>query len=125
MAVQISISSAPDSSLLRGLKCRTAPRLSQSQPSTPIGVKCRARSHSTVVEVIDRPDMTAAAGRLAARLHLSGFHGLDFLLDKTGTAWLIELNPRATQVCHVPAGGGPSLAKVLAATRTGMRGLGP
>jgi predicted ATP-grasp superfamily ATP-dependent carboligase len=68
---------------------------------------------STVVEVIDNADMTAAAERLARRLRLSGFHGLDFILDSSGAAWLIELNPRATQICHLSAGGNLSLAEIL------------
>jgi hypothetical protein len=33
---------------------------------------------------------------------LSGFHGLDFVLDqKTGAAYLIEINPRCTQLGHL------------------------
>src|SRR5262249_21984893 len=36
---------------------------------------------ATAVEAIDHPEMTEAAALLAAHLQLSGFHGLDFVLD--------------------------------------------
>jgi hypothetical protein len=74
---------------------------------------------STVVEVVEHPEMTAAADRLTASLQLTGFHGLDFILDPGGTPWLIELNPRATQLCHMSVGGGCSLAGAFAAGRNG------
>jgi hypothetical protein len=74
---------------------------------------------STVVRVIDRPDMAESACRLAARLHLSGLHGLDFILDAQDNAWLIELNPRATQTCHLSIDGGVSLAEALAVAYSG------
>lgn len=76
---------------------------------------------STVVEVIERDDMTKAATRLTARLRLSGFHGMDYVLDSTGAAWLIEFNPRATQVCHVSIGGGVSLAEAWWTAHRGCR----
>ena len=46
--------------------------------------------------------MRVAAERIAERLQLSGFHGLDFVLEEgTGNAYLIELNPRCTQLGHL------------------------
>lgn len=66
---------------------------------------------AAVAEVVEHPEMLAAARRLARRLNLSGLHGLDFMLDAAGAAWLIEMNPRATQLCHI--GGGASLAAAL------------
>jgi hypothetical protein len=68
---------------------------------------------STIVEAIDHAEMSAAAASLAERLELSGFHGLDFILDDDGAASLIELNPRATQVCHLRIGCGDSLVDAL------------
>jgi predicted ATP-grasp superfamily ATP-dependent carboligase len=68
---------------------------------------------STHIEVIDHPEMASAAATLAERLQLSGFHGLDFMLDEDGAAWLIEFNPRATQVCHLAGPEGVSLAEAL------------
>ena len=39
---------------------------------------------------------------LAARLCLSGFYGLDFVIEEaTGALFLIELNPRCTQLGHL------------------------
>ena len=61
-----------------------------------------ATGAATVVRVVDNAEITAAARLLAERLQLTGFHGLDFLLQRgTGRAFLIELNPRATQLGHL------------------------
>ncbi|MBS1821256.1 MAG: ATP-grasp domain-containing protein [Acidobacteria bacterium] len=61
-----------------------------------------ATGSATVVQVIQHPEMIAAARKLAKRLSLHGFHGLDFILDKeTNDAYLIELNPRCTQLGHL------------------------
>jgi hypothetical protein len=47
--------------------------------------------------------MSRAAALLAARLGVSGFFGLDFILERgTGAAFLIEMNPRCTQLGHLP-----------------------
>jgi len=48
------------------------------------------------------PAMDEAAKKIAARFHLSGLHGLDFMRDRDGVPHLIEINPRATQICHLP-----------------------
>jgi hypothetical protein len=46
--------------------------------------------------------MSRAAHLLARRLHLSGFFGLDFILEhETGAEYLIEMNPRCTQLGHL------------------------
>lgn len=55
-----------------------------------------------VVQVIDNPGFSRAAALLAARLGMSGFFGLDFILEHgTGSEYLIEMNPRATQLGHL------------------------
>lgn len=72
-----------------------------------------ATGPASIVEVIAHPEMEQAARRLVARLGLSGFHGLDFVLDDEGAAWLLEVNPRATQLCHFAAPGRASLADAL------------
>jgi len=47
---------------------------------------------------------------------LSGFHGLDFVLDqKTGAAYLIEINPRCTQLGHLRLANQGDLAGALSA----------
>ncbi len=49
--------------------------------------------------------MAAAAEKIAARFKLNGLHGLDFVRDGEGVPHLIEVNPRATQICHLPLDG--------------------
>jgi len=51
---------------------------------------------------IENDEIRTAAESIAERLQLSGFHGLDFMIeDETGHAYLIELNPRCTQLGHL------------------------
>lgn len=62
---------------------------------------------ATVVEVIDPEDMRDAGQRLVQHLGLSGFCGLDFIIEAgSGHAYLIEMNPRATPICHLVLGRG-------------------
>jgi hypothetical protein len=49
--------------------------------------------------------MDAAAVKIAARFRLNGLHGLDFVRDDEGVPHLIEVNPRAAQICHLPLDG--------------------
>jgi len=63
------------------------------------------------------PVMAAAARKLAARFRLSGLHGLDFVRDRNGLAHLIEVNPRVTQICHLPLDGDLPAALIGAAAR--------
>jgi ATP-grasp domain-containing protein len=66
------------------------------------------------VRVVDNEEIRTAAERIAARLQLSGFHGLDFVLEEgTDRAYLIELNPRCTQLGHLRIKGQGDLAGVL------------
>jgi glutathione synthase/RimK-type ligase-like ATP-grasp enzyme len=58
-----------------------------------------ATGPATVVRVLDHPEMTRTAQRIAARLQLSGFIGFDFVLQEDA-AVLLEMNPRPTQICH-------------------------
>jgi len=60
---------------------------------------------ASIVRVVDHPEMMSAAERIARRLHLSGFFGLDFIIEtETGAAYLIEMNPRITPQCHLRLG---------------------
>ncbi len=69
---------------------------------------------ASVIRWIDNPEMTAAAEKTARRLGLSGFHGFDFMLEaNTGHAYLIEINPRTTQVGHLTLGAGRDLPAAL------------
>jgi ATP-grasp domain len=75
---------------------------------------------ATVVRVIDDARMEEAARTLSAHLRLSGFFGLDFVIERaTGLAYLIEINPRCTQLGHLEATHGGSLGAGLAAVLSG------
>jgi hypothetical protein len=57
---------------------------------------------------------------MVRRLKLSGIHGFDFMLEaQTGKAYLIEINPRATQIGHLTLGPGRDLPAALKAVLTG------
>lgn len=76
---------------------------------------------ATVVNVIDNREIAVAAERVASRLELSGLFGLDFVIDATsGAAYLIEINPRCTPVCHLQLGKGRDLAGALWAQLSGV-----
>lgn len=82
--------------------------------------KVGSTGHATVVRWIDHPEMSAAAVKIARRLNLSGFHGLDFMIEaETGNAYLIEINPRSTQVGHLALGQGRDLPAALFSALTG------
>jgi glutathione synthase/RimK-type ligase-like ATP-grasp enzyme len=68
---------------------------------------------ATILRLIDSPRMQTVAELVAHRLRLSGFFGLDFIIDQSdGRYCLIELNPRATQLGHIRRGGS-DLASLL------------
>ena len=69
---------------------------------------------ASIVRVIDNPEMMLAAERLARRLCLSGFFGLDFMIEDGGNAtYLIEMNPRCTPLSHLQLGRGRDLIGAL------------
>jgi hypothetical protein len=71
---------------------------------------------ATIVRRIHNEDMTAVARRLAAHLRLSGFYGLDFVFEsRTSRPYLIEVNPRCTQLGHLEFADQGSLAGVFSA----------
>ena len=74
---------------------------------------------STIVQVVDRPELVAAAGRLARLLRLSGFVGLDFMVDDAGTAFVIEMNPRITPLCNIQLADGRDLIGAFIRSLTG------
>jgi len=80
-----------------------------------------AAGPATVMRLIENIEMTSAVEKMARRLKLSGVHGFDFMLEShTGNAYLIEVNPRTTQVGHLTLGPGRDLPAALAAAVTGM-----
>lgn len=61
-----------------------------------------ATGAATVVRLVQNDEIEQAARLLARKFKLSGFHGLDFILEEhSGAAYLIELNPRCTQLGHL------------------------
>lgn len=65
---------------------------------------------ASIVQVVEGQEMIQAAQRLARRLRLSGFFGLDFVIEEsTGATYLIEMNPRCTPPCPLPLDEGRDL----------------
>jgi len=82
--------------------------------------KSYAAGPATVMRLIEHPEMTASAERMVRRLNLSGIHGFDFMIEaNTGNPYLIEINPRATQVGHLTLGLGRDLPAALLSAVTG------
>jgi ATP-grasp domain len=76
---------------------------------------------ATVVRLVDNGDMMIAARRIARRLGLSGFFGLDFVLEeRSGAVYLIEMNPRCTPPTHLRLGAGRDMVGALSAQLTGV-----
>lgn len=71
---------------------------------------------STIVRLIRNEEIARAAEILVRALRLSGFCGLDFVLEEgTGASYLIELNARCTQLGHLVLPGQGDLAGLLCA----------
>jgi hypothetical protein len=69
---------------------------------------------ATVLQCTENPEMAATSERMVSRLGLSGLHGFDFMLEEESeNAYLIEINPRATQVGHLTLGEGRDLPSAL------------
>jgi len=80
-----------------------------------------ATGAATVVRLVHNEEIERAARLLASKFKLSGFHGLDFILeDRSGDAYLIELNPRCTQLGHLDLRGTGNLAGALCAKLLGL-----
>lgn len=75
---------------------------------------------SFAIELVTDSRISRAGRLLAEQLQLSGFFGLDFIIDHhTGEPFLIELNPRSTQLGHLAVPGQPGLTAMLWAQWTG------
>jgi hypothetical protein len=76
---------------------------------------------SSVVRLTENAEMSAAAEKMVRRLNLSGLQGFDFMLEaQTGNAYLIEINPRTTQVGHLALGPGRDLPAALYGALSGQ-----
>ncbi len=83
--------------------------------------KAHAFGPATVMRRIEHPEMTVAAEKLVRRLKLSGLHGFDYMIENgSENAYLIEINPRATQVGHLALGQGRDLPSALHAAVAGQ-----
>jgi ATP-grasp domain len=75
---------------------------------------------ANIVRVVDNPKMMLPAERIARRLCLSGFFGLDFMIEEeSGLPYLIEMNPRCTPLCHLQLGKGHDMIEALSAKLSG------
>jgi ATP-grasp domain len=73
-----------------------------------------------IVRIVENPEMLFASERISRRLCLSGFYGLDFMIeDSTRATYLIELNPRCTPLSHLQLGKQRDLIGGLASQLSG------
>ncbi len=89
--------------------------------------KGNAAGHATVVRLIENAEISTAVEKVVRRMGISGLCGFDFMLEaSTGNAYLIEINPRATQVGHITLGEGRDLPAALYSAVSGRQTrLGP
>jgi predicted ATP-grasp superfamily ATP-dependent carboligase len=91
----------------------TAIRLYTDPPQTGPG---------TVVQLVDRPDVTAYAAKMIEVLGLSGFSSFDFLLEEeTGMPYLLECNPRISVSSYIGTHFGADLSRELYKALAGAR----
>ena len=77
---------------------------------------------SVIIRLVDRPEMLAAAHKLAGGLALTGFYGLDFMIEEnTNRAFLIEMNPRLTPLVNVQVGKAGDLVAAAVRAVSGRR----
>jgi hypothetical protein len=82
--------------------------------------KMHAAGHAAVLRLIEHPEMSVAAEKIVRKLNLSGFYGFDFMLEMhTENAYIIEVNPRTTQVGHLALGPRRDLPAALCAALSG------
>jgi hypothetical protein len=74
---------------------------------------------ASVLQLFQDEQIDAAVKTIVRELKLTGLLGFDFVIEEaTGRPYLIEMNPRATQVGHLNLGSGRDLAGALAAVLT-------
>ena len=76
---------------------------------------------ATLVQIVEGAEMISAAEKIARRLGITGFFGLDFVIEEgTGAAYLIEMNPRCTPPCPLELRAGRNLVAALCSQLTGQ-----
>ena len=94
------------------LACRKGQVLDSISVETLLAVN--PLGSSTIVRTVSNEAMAHAGATMVAHLGLSGFCGLDFIIDRpSGKPYLIEINPRATQLGHLRLAGRESLVSTL------------
>ena len=78
---------------------------------------------SSVVRFVHNEEMRRASERMVNHWRLTGLIGFDFMLDAAGQAWLIECNPRPTQIAHLGARVGEDICLALHRGLAGGREL--
>lgn len=77
---------------------------------------------ASVVRLANQPSIVDATNRMIAAFGASGFMSFDFIVDGSGQAYLLECNPRPTQILHLGPLVGVELAgALLKALRNGRR----
>ena len=83
--------------------------------------KTMSSGPASVLRLVDSLEMSSAVEKMVRRLRLSGLNGFDFMLEsQTGNAYLIEINPRSTQVGHLTLGSGRDIPAAMYAAVTGQ-----
>lgn len=78
-----------------------------------------ATGPSTVVRLIDHPDISKTVSALVRHFGLSGLYGFDFMLTADDRAAFVEINPRATPTFHLVSNENRLLLKRLKMRLTG------
>ena len=91
-----------------------------------VGVECLSclgpTGSANVVRRTTSLELARAANLIAAKLGASGFFGLDFIIEESsGQPYLIEMNPRCTQLGHLQFPERADLASLLWERITGRR----
>lgn len=71
------------------------------------------KGSSTILRHLAHPEMAESARRIVAALGCSGFVSFDFMLDRRGRAFLIEMNPRPIGSAHLARRFGHDLAEAF------------
>lgn len=81
---------------------------------------------ATIAREVSDPGMIRTAAQLVERLGLSGFLGFDFVIEAgSGTAYLIEMNPRLTPLGHLRLGPNRDLVAAVVGQVTGKPLVAP
>ena len=115
VTIQEFITGRPANSMLL---CRGGAVISQS--SALVVASDGPTGAATIIRPMSDRRVAVAGELLTAKLHLSGFCGLDFMVEAaTGNPYLIEMNPRCTQLGHLELAGQGSLAAAFCADMKG------